>query len=216
MDDIVKAVLKKWPNVPHCYGWLALDARGNWRMRDERCQQQHLRGDVIRHPALIDFINRNYQVDADGCWYFQNGPQRVYVNLESTPYIVRTTSTTVEHAGTRLMFHTGEALTQITHFYVNQAGSFMLVGDGRLAQIDDRDLAHCLRNLRLNGAAASEEILFDAIYAPGNETDDQSAPPSLELTLHIDAGKYLTAPLQRKELITLMQEYGYQANPHVV
>ena len=28
MDDIVKAALKKWPNVPHCYDWLALDARG--------------------------------------------------------------------------------------------------------------------------------------------------------------------------------------------
>ena len=36
MDDIVKAALKKWPNVPHCYGWLALDARGDWYMRDER------------------------------------------------------------------------------------------------------------------------------------------------------------------------------------
>ena len=29
VDEIVKAALKKWPNVPHCYGWLALDARGD-------------------------------------------------------------------------------------------------------------------------------------------------------------------------------------------
>ena len=29
---------KKWPNVPHCYGWLALDARGDWYMRDDRIQ----------------------------------------------------------------------------------------------------------------------------------------------------------------------------------
>ena len=36
MDDIVKQAMAKWPNVPHCYGWLALDARGDWRMRDER------------------------------------------------------------------------------------------------------------------------------------------------------------------------------------
>ena len=28
MDDIVKQAMAKWPNVPHCYGWLALDARG--------------------------------------------------------------------------------------------------------------------------------------------------------------------------------------------
>jgi hypothetical protein len=29
MDDIVKAALLKWPNVPHCTGWLALDGRGD-------------------------------------------------------------------------------------------------------------------------------------------------------------------------------------------
>ncbi|MEG1326098.1 MAG: DUF2946 family protein, partial [Janthinobacterium sp.] len=34
MDDLVKQALAKWPNVPHCYGWLGLDARGHWRMRD--------------------------------------------------------------------------------------------------------------------------------------------------------------------------------------
>ena len=38
MDEIVKAALKKWPNVPACRGWLALDARGNWYMRDDRVQ----------------------------------------------------------------------------------------------------------------------------------------------------------------------------------
>jgi len=32
MDEIVKAAIAKWPNVPHCYGWLALDARGQWRI----------------------------------------------------------------------------------------------------------------------------------------------------------------------------------------
>jgi Protein of unknown function (DUF2946) len=38
MDDIVKAAMAKWPNVPDCYGWLGLDARGNWYMRDDRVQ----------------------------------------------------------------------------------------------------------------------------------------------------------------------------------
>ena len=38
MDEIVLAALKKWPNVPACYGWLALDARGDWYMRDDRVQ----------------------------------------------------------------------------------------------------------------------------------------------------------------------------------
>ena len=38
MDDIVKAALAKWPNVPHCHGWLGLDARGQWYMRDDQTQ----------------------------------------------------------------------------------------------------------------------------------------------------------------------------------
>ena len=38
MDDIVKQAIAKWPNVPHCYGWLGLDARGDWYLRDDRTQ----------------------------------------------------------------------------------------------------------------------------------------------------------------------------------
>jgi hypothetical protein len=38
MDDIVRQAIAKWPNVPDCYGWLGLDARGNWYMRDDRAQ----------------------------------------------------------------------------------------------------------------------------------------------------------------------------------
>jgi hypothetical protein len=53
MDDIVKQALAKWPNVPHCYGWLALDARGNWRMRDERAQHFNLPGDKLSNAALV-------------------------------------------------------------------------------------------------------------------------------------------------------------------
>ncbi len=25
MDAIVEQAMRKWPNVPHCYGWLGLD-----------------------------------------------------------------------------------------------------------------------------------------------------------------------------------------------
>jgi hypothetical protein len=47
------------------------------------------KGSMLKHEKLIDFIERNYSVDAQGCWYFQNGPQRVYVELEATPFIWR-------------------------------------------------------------------------------------------------------------------------------
>ena len=70
MDDIVKAALAKWPNVPHCYGWLGLDARGNWYMRDDQTQARgpfvQAKGSLLRHEKLIDFIQRNYEADAEG------------------------------------------------------------------------------------------------------------------------------------------------------
>ena len=93
MDDIVKAALKKWPNVPHCHGWLALDARGDWYMRDERIQQAgpfpRVKGSRITHDKLKAFIERNYAADEAGRWFFQNGPQRVYVHLEAAPWVWR-------------------------------------------------------------------------------------------------------------------------------
>ena len=81
----------KWPNVPDCYGWLALDRRGQWRMRDEFAQQNNLPGQVIQHAALNDFIERNYACDESGRYFFQNGPQRVFISLDATPWIVRMT-----------------------------------------------------------------------------------------------------------------------------
>lgn len=105
MDEIVKAALKKWPNVPHCYGWLALDARGDWYMRDERIQHAGpfplVKGSRIEHRKLTEFIERNYAADDSGSWYFQNGPQRVYVELEAAPWIWRVA------AGGQVTSHTG-------------------------------------------------------------------------------------------------------------
>jgi hypothetical protein len=100
MDDIVKQALAKWPNVPHCYGWLGLDARGQWWMRDDRVQAlgtftsgvPGAKGSLLQHDKLIAFIHRNYASDDAGQWFFQNGPQRVYVELEATPLIWRVQS----------------------------------------------------------------------------------------------------------------------------
>ena len=110
MDDIVKQALAKWPNVPHCYGWLGLDARGNWHLRDDQAQAlgpfvggtRDSRGSMLRHEKLIDFIQRNYASDPQGQWFFQNGPQRVYVELEATPWVWRVST---DHGVTA---HTGQ------------------------------------------------------------------------------------------------------------
>jgi hypothetical protein len=93
MDDIVKQALKKWPNVPHCYGRLGHDARGDWYMRDDRAQAAGpfpaVKGSRIEHEKLREFIERNYASDGFGSWFFQNGPQRVYVELEAAPWVFR-------------------------------------------------------------------------------------------------------------------------------
>ena len=92
MDEQVLRSLIKWPNVPDCFGWLALDRRGQWRMRDAFAQQNKLSGQVITHLALNEFISRNYVCDHLGRYFFQNGPQRVFITLDATPWIARITS----------------------------------------------------------------------------------------------------------------------------
>ena len=109
MDDIVKKALKKWPNVPHCYDWLALDARGDWYMRDERIQHAgpfpQVKGSRIQHEKLREFIERNYLHDDTGCWFFQNGPQRVYVEFEAAPWVWRLAA--ASGASPTITSHTG-------------------------------------------------------------------------------------------------------------
>jgi hypothetical protein len=89
MDEQVIRSLVKWPAVPVCHGWLAFDRRGTWRMRNEYAQANRLPGDAINHEGLIHFIERNWAHTESGEWFFQNGPQRVYVDLGYTPFIAR-------------------------------------------------------------------------------------------------------------------------------
>ena len=58
-------------------------------MVDEFAQQNHLPGKVIDHVALNECICRNYAHDQVGRYFFQNGPQRVFITLAATPWIVR-------------------------------------------------------------------------------------------------------------------------------
>ena len=154
MDDIVKQAMAKWPNVPYCYGWLALDARGAWRMRDEAAQRAGTPGDRLTNAALVGFIARNYVADERGCWYFQNGPQRVYVNLETTPFIART------DPAQGLVLHTGQPLGAPDEAYLTDAGGIVLRAGQVVAQVDDRDAAQLLQAFELDGRpAAIEDVM---------------------------------------------------------
>lgn len=194
MDDSVKQAMAKWPNVPHCYGWLALDARGGWRMRDDAAQQAGRAGDRIANEALLGFINRNYTCDDGGRWYFQNGPQRVYVDLEATPYIARTDPA---HG---FLLQTGEPLAQIDRAYMSERGQLIVEGGGKLAQVDDRDLAQCTAALAIDGAPASDERLLAWL----------EESPAAPMTMR-HQGREL--PVERLDGAGLAQRFGFVAQP---
>lgn len=138
MDDIVQQALVKWPHVPHCYGWLGLDARGRWFMRDDAAQALgpfvQSKGSLLQHEKLIEFIGRNYEADALGQWFFQNGPQRVYVELECTPWVWRL------QPDLSVRSHTGR-LAEPQACLLDEEGKVYLVTDLGLGLVHTQDVA---------------------------------------------------------------------------
>lgn len=143
MDEIVKQALTKWPKVPACYGWLGLDARGNWYLRDDRAQAQgpfsaglaQSKGDRLEHSRLIEFIARNYEHDASGQWFFQNGPQRVYVELEISPFIWHLDADLTLHS------HTGRA-ARAQGAVLDEQGRLYLQTDIGFGLVHSMDMGH--------------------------------------------------------------------------
>ncbi len=198
MDDIVKQAMAKWPHVPHCYGWLALDARGNWRMRDERAQHLGLAGDKLSNPALVGFIVRNYARDERGCWYFQNGPQRVYLELEATPFVART------DPAQGWSLHTGAALGAIDEAGLTETGALLLRSGDVLAQLDDRDFAQVLPLLQIDGAPVADDALLAWLEAPAGAT----------LLLHGHGhGHAMPVPVQRLLRAELPAHFSFVRSP---
>lgn len=124
MDAIVKAAIAKWPNVPAVYGWLELSARGEWAIK----------GDRIDNESIREFIGRNYTNDGCGNWFFQNGPQRVYVSIEATPYIYR-----LDEFG-RLQAHTGAHPHELRAAFADPAGRLFLETEFGPGLVDSSDM----------------------------------------------------------------------------
>ena len=147
MDDIVKQALAKWPNVPDCYGWLGLDARGDWYMRDDVVQAAGdfatSKGSKLLHEKLIEFIGRNYDADAQGRWFFQNGPQRVYVELAATPWVWRMS------ADFKLTAQTGEE-TQAEKCWTDETGKVYFQTPMGFGLLHTMDVALAAEGLSLN------------------------------------------------------------------
>lgn len=172
MDDIVKAAIQKWPNVPNCFDWLGLDARGDWYLRDAATQAAgpfpQSKGSRITHEKLRDFILRNYEHDEQGAWFFQNGPQRVYVALELAPLVIGVrrrqagegaSGVSAGGPGFLIETHTGQPVTQVRSSWLDEHGHLYLDTEHGLGVV---------RSLDMDAAA-------DAIEAGGWVPDEVSA-----------------------------------------
>jgi hypothetical protein len=164
MDDIVLRSMLKWPDVPAVYGWLRLDRRGRWLIRmPDRGQPgapaAEPRFERIVNPAMIEFIGRNYAHDAQGRYFFQNGPQRVYMALEYTPWIYR-----LDESARGLVAHTGAAAGAPREAYFDEQGGLVLVCEPGAGAVLDRDLAALAE--RMTGPAGQpldvEALIQDA------------------------------------------------------
>lgn len=155
MDDIVKAAIQKWPNVPNCFDWLGLDARGDWYLRDAATQASGpfpvSKGSRVTHAKLREFIQRNYEPDAQGAWFFQNGPQRVYVALELAPLVICVRRQADDGAagpavasagGPRFVIeiHTGQPVQQVRSSWLDEHGHLYLETEHGLGVVRSLDM----------------------------------------------------------------------------
>jgi hypothetical protein len=158
MDDLVLKAMERWPGVPDVYGWLRLDRRGRWMLVDRGMpgfdERVHGAGSEITSPGIVDFIGRNYAHDELGRWYWQNGPQRAFVDVDFAPLIVRVLGS---GAGARLVAHTGREVTRVDAAFADVAGTLFLVTDLGPAAVHDLDLASL--EIRVSEDDAGEPLI---------------------------------------------------------
>lgn len=126
MDDLVLRGMAKWPNVPAVYGWLSLTRRALWLIK----------GDPVTHAAITEYIARNYEHDEHGRWFFQNGPQRVFVDLEYTPLVYRATVS----SEVTLESHVGCKPESLSGAWLDENGNLVIETECGVGVVHDQDL----------------------------------------------------------------------------
>jgi Protein of unknown function (DUF2946) len=180
MDEIVARAIAKWPNVPAVYGWLSLDGRGDWSIKGER----------IRNPVISEFIARNYAHDERGRWFFQNGPQRVFVSLAYTPLVYRTRT----GDGLAFVAHTGRHAEAVRQAWLDDRGQLLVESELGIGLLHDQDLPDVLVHLTGSDGspladAAIERLVEQAAAAVASAAVrlDTSSGPAPLATIRADA-----------------------------
>ena len=192
MDDLVLRGMAKWPNVPAVYGWLRLDRRGNWLIKDE----------AVANPVIVEFIGRNYETDASGRWFFQNGPQRVFVTLDYTPYVFRATNP--GGAPLELVAQTGERARGLLGAWLDDQGAFLVQTERGIGVLHDKDLDLVIAALVDETGEAVTDSELDALVARLERGED--APLRLE---YADA----RVPVGRIHAADVPKRFSFDAHP---
>jgi hypothetical protein len=185
MDHIVTRAMAKWPNVPAVYGWLNLDRRGEWSIKisaPEGAEDAAPGFEPVTNRKLIEFIGRNYAHDELGRWYFQNGPQRVYVKLDYTPLVYRIASAHPLSFET----HTGSPCVALQAVWMDEAGNLLFVTEHGPGLLLDRDLPRGLEALSYADGHVLEEERLLALIEEGDDATGvyfNTGAASLPLTL---------------------------------
>ncbi len=210
MDELVKQAQIKWPDVPDCTGWLELDARGRWRVGDAKDGPRQ----TITHATMNAFISRNY-VNADRYWLFQNGPQRVFVDLEYTPFVWRLTPR--PDSGWDLVTHTGITARPIA-VGLDDAGRFLVeatVDQARfVGVVHHHDTAILVDLLQDDEGRSLDEDSVDRI---GETHVNVGTPLAAEnARVHfpaVDGDVAIDLPLQRIASHMVPGRFGFEPRP---
>lgn len=193
MDESVIASMAQWPDVPDVHGWMSLSERGCWRLHPgadawragQPCLPPFSQGESIENPQICSFIDRNYASDEHGNWYFQNGPQRVYVRLDAAPYILHTGDTPLS-----FQTHNGLAVKNVEHWWLDDEGRLYATTNYGAGLVSGRDLPSVAEALRTSNGidlatalASLEPASLERFAVPGRalQLDGYSTLPAIEL-----------------------------------
>ncbi|AVJ26526.1 DUF2946 family protein [Achromobacter spanius] len=195
MDQSVKDALARWPNVPAVFGWLSLDARGRWRLHPQGQANDGGPGEPITNTQILEFISRNYERDDAGRWFFQNGPQRVFVRLDAAPLVLRLAD---DNRG--LITHTDVSIDAVSAWWLDDEGQLYASTPMGAGIVLDRDLQPLLERMRTQAG----EPLLDALAELAASHSMTALWPDV----------YAAAPLHAIAQADIAARLGFDPAPH--
>lgn len=184
----------KWPSVPDVYNWLMLDGRGNWLIKKEK----------IFHKGLINFINAHYKVDDNGRWHFQNGPQRVFVTLEYTPYVLRVD---FDNSLTHFKTQTDQVIEAVDKLWIDNLGRLLVSWGSNIGLVSDRDLPLLIDKLHYDNDPVEQMNTVDFGFIKYQAQSGNRTPLTLILNQTAHSVFFINEHQVRKM-------FDFDPNPH--